>query len=175
MRCSIMSEAGLSDGGGSRVALMASDERELEGTLEGGKREDGVRGEWNRYRGSFNSGYPHGVADRASELRTVRILRTLNKGGEQCKILRTSYVEGPLTLQISTSNFMRRSHTNDRHSRAERSDDDVIVSAISANGLLFCSAAAKCLSSSLSFGTALQAHRVRISRPDLGLPTTAGS
>ena len=46
---------------------------------------------------------------------------------------------------------MRRSHANDRHSRAERSDDDdVIVSAISANGLLFCSAAAKCLSSSLS-------------------------
>ena len=146
--------------GGSRVALMASDERELEGTLEGGKREDGVRGEWNRYRGSFNSGYLHGVADRASELRTVRILRTLNKGGEQCKILRTSYVEGPLTLQISTSNFMRRSHANDRHSRAERSDDDdVIVSAISANGLLFCSAAAKCLSSSLSFGTALQPKR----------------
>ena len=67
--------------GGSRVALMASDERELEGTLEGGKREDGVRGEWNRYRGSFNSGYPHGVAYGASELRTVRILRTLNKGG----------------------------------------------------------------------------------------------
>ena len=71
--------------GGSRVALMASDERELEGTLEGGKREDGVRGEWNRYRGSFNSGYPHGVADRASELRTVRILRTLNKGVSNAK------------------------------------------------------------------------------------------
>ena len=144
--------------GGSRVALMASDERELEGTLEGGK-----KGRWGTRRagwGSFTSGCTHGMADGASEMRTLRIRRTLRKGGQQCKILRTSYVEGPLTLQISTSNFMRRSHANDRHSRAERSDDDdVIVSAISANGLLFCSAAAKCLSSSLSLGTALQSKR----------------
>ena len=138
--------------GGSRVALMASDERELEGTLEGVK-----KGRWGTRRagwGSFTSGCTHGMADGASEMRTLRIRRTLRKGGQQCKNFEDVLCGGSLTANLHFKLYAPLP----RHSRTERSDD-VIVSAISANGLLFCSAAAKWLSSSLSFGTALQPKR----------------
>ena len=84
--------------GGSGVALMASDERELEGTLEGGKRGDGERGE--RDRGSFTSGCTHGMADGASEMRTLRIRRTLRKGSQQCKNFEDVLCGGSLTANL---------------------------------------------------------------------------